>query len=89
MRIDIQPDQVEVQVRPNAIAYLTLDEFKPDPRLTGPVETLAVPARLKRTGREIRRIEQGAQRDYGQRFFWKPGKTTPERGPDLGAAVGW
>ena len=61
MRIDIQPDQVEVQVRPNAIAYLTLDEFKPDPRLTGPVETLVVPARLKRTGREIRMIVEGAK----------------------------
>ena len=35
----------------------------------------------------FRRIEQGARRDYGQRFFWKPGKTPPERGPDLGAAV--
>jgi hypothetical protein len=35
----------------------------------------------------FRRIEQGARRDYGQRFFWKPGATAPARGPDLGAAV--
>jgi hypothetical protein len=35
----------------------------------------------------FRRIERGARRDYGQRIFWKPGKTTLERGPDLGAAV--
>ena len=37
--------------------------------------------------RSFRRIEQGARRDYGQRFFWKPGKTAPERRPDFGAAV--
>ncbi len=33
--------------------------------------------------RSFRRIEQGAQR-----FFWRPGTRAPQRGPDLGAAVG-
>jgi len=28
----------------------------------------------------FRGIVQGARRDYGQRFFWKLGKTAPERG---------
>lgn len=33
------------------------------------------------------RMEQRARRDYGQSFFWPPGETTPERAPDLGAAL--
>ena len=38
--------------------------------------------------RSFRRIEQGARRDYGQRFWWRPGTTLPRRGPDLGAVGG-
>ena len=37
--------------------------------------------------RSFRRIEQGARRDYRQRFFWRPGTRAPQRVPDLGAAV--
>ncbi len=37
--------------------------------------------------RSFRRIEQGARRDYRQRFFWRPGTRAPQRAPDLGAAV--
>ncbi len=37
--------------------------------------------------RSFRMIEQGARRDYRQRFFWKPGTRAPQRAPDLGAAV--
>lgn len=33
-------------------------------------------------------IEQRARRDYGQRFFWRPGQPVPDRAPDLGATVG-
>jgi hypothetical protein len=32
------------------------------------------------------RFEQRMLKDYGQRFWWRPGKTAPDRGPDLGAA---
>ena len=38
--------------------------------------------------KSFRMIEQGARRDYRQRFFWKPGTRAPQRGPELGAAVG-
>ncbi len=31
--------------------------------------------------------EQGARRDYRQRFFWRPGTRAPQRAPDLGAAA--
>ncbi len=31
--------------------------------------------------KSFRRIEQGARRDYGQRFWWRPGTTLPRRGP--------
>ncbi len=36
--------------------------------------------------KSFRRIEQGARRDYGQRFWWRPGTTFPRRGPDPGSA---
>jgi hypothetical protein len=35
----------------------------------------------------FRRMERRARRDYGQRYFWRPGRTMPERGPDLEAAL--
>ncbi len=37
--------------------------------------------------RSFRMIEQRARRDYRQRFFWRPGTSTPQRVPDLGAAA--
>ena len=33
----------------------------------------------------FRRLEQRAQKDFGQRFWFGPGDTYPERAPDLGA----
>ncbi len=38
--------------------------------------------------KSFRLIEQGARRDYRQRFWWRPGTTLPRRGPELGTAVG-
>ena len=38
--------------------------------------------------KSFRKIEQGARRDYGQRFWWRPGTTLPRREPDLGAVDG-
>lgn len=35
----------------------------------------------------FRRIEEKARRDFGQKFWWRPGKSSPERVPDLGAVV--
>lgn len=32
------------------------------------------------------RMEERARKDYGQRFFWRPGRA-PDRAPDLGAAL--
>ena len=37
--------------------------------------------------RPFRMIEQRARRDYQQRFFWKPGTRTPQRLPEMGAAL--
>ena len=40
-----------------------------------------------KAARSFRMIEKRAAREYRQRFFWAPGTTTPQRAPDLGAAV--
>lgn len=36
----------------------------------------------------LRNMRRRAQRDYDQQFWWEPGDLTPDRGPDLGAAIG-
>ncbi len=36
----------------------------------------------------FRRKQQFWQREFGQGFWWKPGQMTPERAPDVGAALG-
>jgi hypothetical protein len=36
----------------------------------------------------FRRMEQNFKDDYGQRFWWRPGRATPDRAPDLGAGAG-
>jgi len=38
--------------------------------------------------RDYARMEAKAARDYGQRFWWRPGDLMPERAPDLTAAYG-
>ena len=35
----------------------------------------------------LSRMQQRAQADWGQSFWWQPGQGMPERGPDLGRAV--
>ena len=37
----------------------------------------------------FRRIERRAKKDFDQRFWWRPGRTLPERVPELLAAVGF
>lgn len=36
----------------------------------------------------LRRMKRRAKKDFNQKFWWEPGDTTPDRGPNLGAAVG-
>lgn len=36
----------------------------------------------------FRRIMQRTRKNYGQEFWWKPGRPTPRRLPDVGKAVG-
>ena len=36
----------------------------------------------------FRRIMQAAQRNYNQSFYWRPGETAPERGPEFSRALG-
>lgn len=38
--------------------------------------------------RDYARMQAKAQRDYGQRFWWRPGEMTPDRGPDFTAIAG-
>lgn len=48
------------------------------------IQTLIDPEYRK----SFRRIEQNARQNTGQKFWWRPGETTPSRGPDIGAAFG-
>ena len=41
-----------------------------------------------RAGRRFRQLERRYRREFGQRFFWKPGQTLPQRPPDFGSALG-
>jgi len=36
----------------------------------------------------FRRIERRARKEFDQGFWWRPGKTLPDRAPDLSAAGG-
>lgn len=36
----------------------------------------------------LRRMEQRAKKEFGQRFWWSPGDIAPDRAPNLGAMVG-
>lgn len=36
----------------------------------------------------LRRMERRARKEFNQRFWWEPGEMTPDRAPNLGAAVG-
>jgi hypothetical protein len=38
--------------------------------------------------RRFRQIEKRARKEFGQKFFSKPGKGLPQRAPDLEAAIG-
>ena len=37
---------------------------------------------------KLRRYESKRRKDYGQKFWWRPGETTPRRGPNIEAATG-
>jgi hypothetical protein len=36
----------------------------------------------------FKRLEDRAKKDYGQQFWWRPGKLAPSRAPDLSAVAG-
>lgn len=36
----------------------------------------------------LSRMQQRAQRDWGQEYYWTPGEALPDRAPDFGRAVG-
>lgn len=36
----------------------------------------------------LRRMKQRARKEFNQSFWWEPGESTPDRAPNLGAAVG-
>ncbi|WP_395020999.1 hypothetical protein [Dongia sp.] len=35
----------------------------------------------------FRRMEQRARKEYGQSFWWRPGRNAPDRAPNIGAAI--
>lgn len=35
----------------------------------------------------LSRMQRRAQREFGQSYWWEPGEFTPDRAPDLGAAL--
>lgn len=41
-----------------------------------------------RAAQQMRRMEEKARKDYGQGFFWRPSQSSPDSGPDMGAAFG-
>jgi len=41
-----------------------------------------------RTRERFQRIERSARQDWGQQFWWRPGRTAPSRAPELGAIAG-
>lgn len=36
----------------------------------------------------LRRMKQRARKEFKQSYWWEPGDSTPDRAPNLGAAVG-
>jgi hypothetical protein len=38
--------------------------------------------------RKFRKQIRKKQKDYGQDFWWRPGKSSPNRAPDFDAAMG-
>jgi len=42
----------------------------------------------RRTRKKFSRREKRYRKDYGQRYWWKPGKTNPNRNPNFEAAIG-
>ncbi len=59
-------------------ARLALDRFVFDE-----LQKMADPEAYKR----FRRIEKRAIKDYGQKYWWRPGKALPDRPPDIESAV--
>lgn len=41
-----------------------------------------------RAPERFRRMEETARKDWGQSYWWKPGRTSPSRAPNLEAALG-
>lgn len=41
-----------------------------------------------RTRERFKRIEDTARKEWGQRYWWRPGRREPDRAPDLGAIGG-
>lgn len=42
----------------------------------------------ERTPQRFQRIEREAQKNWGQSFWWEPGRVDPRRAPNIGAAFG-
>jgi probable HAF family extracellular repeat protein len=49
---------------------------------------LALSRRKRAESNGITNMRQRTQRDYNQQWYWQPGELLPERGPDLGRAIG-
>ena len=61
IRIDILPEQVDIQIRPSALVQIAAEKNLTPLVINGPCITLGVDAKLKRTGMETKMIVEGAR----------------------------
>ena len=70
-RVDLLPERLDIQVRMQALAHLDHDDLTNCSNADKPVATFSIPARLKRTGMEMRMLVDGER--------GKAGKSKPDR----------
>lgn len=64
-RIDVGPDKVEIAICPAMLRQLSKPDLGPySAPPTGPIKILAVPARVRRTGMEIKLLVENAALDH-------------------------
>jgi site-specific DNA recombinase len=61
VRIDVLPEQVDIQIRPSALVQIAAEKNLTPLVTNGPTITLSVAAKLKRTGMETKMIIEGAR----------------------------
>jgi hypothetical protein len=42
----------------------------------------------RKVKKNFKKTEKRYRKNYGQKYWWKPGQTSPKRNPDLEKAIG-